>query len=340
MKIGKMFIINKVIRSISVVCFLAFVSCASTDADSKNYPEDSISEPVVSNDDSSPVEQEVIAEEPEIIPPSPEELYLEKLSGLSLSVVSIPEKTPKGTSFSSPFAVKITDGNDSPVKDVVIVAEYPSIKKDGELVYTTTELTPDDDGIAAFNPENCNFAAKSQVKFYPSANGFETEEINLKIAELTVSEDFLIQSDLATKGAVLFIWDYNELNKPTGNSYQMISSLQKKKIYNVGNAPVNDVSDIGRSKEYLYKANYEMIEDAFGYLICGTIKFTSPVEKKGDDYEANLEADIYALDMTNGEEIFKLNVSNTATGANWNKCVSKCKEELCDRIAEELSFGL
>ena len=103
MKIGKMFIINKVIRSISVVCFLAFVSCASNDADSKNYPEDSISEPVVSNDDSSPVEQEVIAEEPEIIPPSPEELYLEKLNGLSLSVVSIPEKTPKGTSFSSPF---------------------------------------------------------------------------------------------------------------------------------------------------------------------------------------------------------------------------------------------
>jgi len=341
MKIGKMFIINKVIRSISVVCFLAFVSCASTDADSKNYSDASISEPeLLADEDSSLAQEDVIAVEPEIIPPSPEELYLEKLKGISLSVVSIPEKTPKGVSFSSPFAVKITDENDSPVKDITVIAEYPSVKKDGELVYTTIELTPDDDGIAAFNPENCNFAAKSQVKFYPSANGFETEEIKEKIEELAVSEDFLIQSDIATKGAVLFIWDYNELNKPTGNSYQMISSLQKKKIYNVGNAPVNDVSDIGKPKEYLYKANYEMIEDMFGYLICGTIKFTSPVEKIGDDYEANLEADIYALDMKNGEEIFKLNVTNTATGANWNKCVSKCKEELCDRIAEELSFGL
>ena len=48
MKIGKMFIINKVISLIGLVCFLAFVSCASTDADSKNYSEDSLLLPQLS----------------------------------------------------------------------------------------------------------------------------------------------------------------------------------------------------------------------------------------------------------------------------------------------------
>lgn len=340
MKIGKMFVSRKVLSPLLLILFFVFASCASTEIDSQNDYEDLISENVVSDEVVSDDKQELLIEEPEIIPPSPEEIYLEKLDSITIAEVSVPGKTLKGNAFKNPFSVKITNTDNEPVTDITIIAQYPSLKKDGVIVFATTELTPDEDGIVSFNPVNCNFAAKAQVKFYPSDGGFESEAINQRIAELTVSQDFLIESDVAIKGAVLFIWDYNELNKPTGNSYQMISSLQKKRIYNVGNAPVNDVSDIGRSKEYLYKANYEMIEDAFGYLICGTIKFTSPVEKKDDDYEANMEANIYALDMKNGEEIFKLDISNSATGANWNKCVSKCKEELCDRIAEELSFGL
>ncbi len=335
MKIGKKFIFTVVI----IKCFslVSLVSCASANGTSGNDYDPSLSEPVVTVDDSG---FEEAAVEPEVIPPSPEELYLEKLKGISLTAASFPEKIMKGVSFTSPFTVKVLDKENNPLEGVKVIAEYPSGKKDGELVFSKSELVSNSEGLVELTADNCGFAAMTKVKFYPSDGGFETEDIQNEIQELTVSEDFVIESDLINKGAVLFIWDYNELNKPTGNSYQMISSLQKKRIYNVGNAPVNDVSDIGKSKEYLYKANYEMIEDMFGYLICGTIKFTSPVEKKGDDYEANLEANIYALDMKNGEEVFKLHSTNTATGANWNKAVGKCKEELCDRIAQELIFGL
>ena len=340
MKIGKKFILTTVI--INCISVGSFLSCASSDVNAEKESEMTVASPVIADDEF--IENEVITEqviaEPEIIPPTPEELYLEKLQGLSLSVASVPEKIKKGASFESPFSIKVTDKDNLPMEGITIVAEYPSGKKNGELVFSKEELVSNADGIVEFTAENCDFAAKAQVSFYPSSEGFETEPVLNEIQELKVSEDFVIESDLVNKGAVLFIWDYNELNKPTGNSYQIISSLQKKRIYNVGNAPVNDVTDIGKSKDYLYKANYEMIEDMFGYLICGTIKFLSPVEKKGEDYEANLEADIYALDMKNGEEIFRLHSANSASGANWNKAVGKCKEELCDRIAEELIFGL
>ena len=89
----------------------------------------------------------------------------------------------------------------------------------------------------------------------------------------------------------------------------------------VGNAPISDVSYIGKSAEQLYKANYEYIEDSYGYLIYGTIKFEQPVTASDDGFTCILTAEISAIEMKHGKVVLTHNFSQTGTGANWNKCV-------------------
>lgn len=110
----------------------------------------------------------------------------------------------------------------------------------------------------------------------------------------------------------------------------------------VGNAPVNETTYIGKPLSTLYKENYEIIENSYGYLIVGTIKFTKPVEatEDGDGYLCSLEADIQAVTMENGNTVFTQTFEHDAAGKNWNACVSKCKEELAEQIVDALVYGL
>ena len=102
----------------------------------------------------------------------------------------------------------------------------------------------------------------------------------------------------------------------------------------VGNAPVNDSEYIGKSLDFLYKENYEIIEDSYGYLICGTVKFVKPVEPCEEGYLCSLTSKIEALDMKNGKKVFSKTFNHEATGKNWNSCVSKCKTELAKMIVD------
>ena len=44
----------------------------------------------------------------------------------------------------------------------------------------------------------------------------------------------------------------------------------------------------------------------------------------------------YSINMKNGKKIFESTFSHEATGANWNKCVTKCKEELAKEVRSEV----
>lgn len=329
---------------------LLFVSCASTDNSVK-------SENIIQTNPTTEVNLEAQGEEteqlnkendsiseiiPEIIEKTDEELYLELLDNICINLLSSPSEVKKHSSFSQPYVLQVTDKEGNPISDFDLSAEYP-IEKDinnGNLIFNTDIFTTDVDGKIELNIKNCDFSAKTNVLFYPSKK-YENDEILNKIESLTVKAEYCVKSDVDEKGAVLFIWSFNELDKPMKNLFQMITSLRNKGVYEVCNAPVNDKSDIGKSKEYLYNANYQIIEDSFGYLVCGTVKFISPVQKVDDEnYEAKLTADIYALDMKNGNEILSFQKTNSALGSNWNNAVEKCTEELCDSIAEELIYGL
>lgn len=321
MKIKKLFILN-------FVFIILLISCASNSF--KNSKEESVSENLV---------QEVIIEK------TPEEILKENLEGISVEFVSSPAEIKKNGTFSEPYVVIVIDSENNPVTNYSIILEYPSGKNGSELIFSKNILKTDENGTASFLPETTDFATNTIVKALPFPANTPLDEENDNtiyniLLEHSVSAPFLIKSDVASKGAVLFIYEYTENNKPGDNSYQMISQLRKQGVSLVGNAPICEVSMINESKENIYKQNYEYIGSDFGYLIGGTIKFTKYVELVGDSYETNLVADIYGIRMVDGTVVFEETFNETATGSNWNKSVSECKNKIIEKIVNSLIYGL
>ena len=324
MKKGKLFI-KLAITSVLFVSF--FTSCASSD---NQEPK---------NQEVKPFTEEI--SEPEIPQPTAEELFLEQISEYKLSFTNIPGKIKKGKSFSSAFEVTVLNKESEPAADFDVCFLYPSGKSGSELVYENIVIKTNEEGIASYTPGNISFAAKAKVTAYPAI----PEDLSLEdsIEELAVPKayaDFLVESDVATKGAIMFVFEYTESGKPSKNSYEILSALRKKGVSQIGNAPISDTDYINASKEKIYKENYSYVGTDFGYLIGGTIKFSSPVEQTENGYIATLCADIYGIDMKTGKVIYENKHETQAVGTNWNYAVSNCREALTKIVVDSIMFGL
>lgn len=325
MKKRKLFI--KSLLFTSIICF-TLISCATTNQ-----------EQTKSNDITN-VEEEISAEPEEIIvEPTAEELFLEKLSGISLKFSNVPGKIKKGKEFKSSFDVVVTNADEAPVSDFNVCFTYPAKKSGSQLVFETTTITTNSDGIASFMPSDTAFSTKSKISALPAYD----PELNIteeQLATFTAEADFLIESDITTRGAIMFVFEFTESGKPSKNSYDILSALRKKGVYQIGNAPISDTEYINASKAKIYKENYEYVGSEIGYLIGGTIKFVCPVEKIEDEYKATLCADIYGIDMKTGEVIYENKHETSATGANWNTAVTNCKANLTKIVTDAIMFGL
>lgn len=348
----KISIKKSVLFSCITAAFL-FLSCESTPKNQNiNQSEEIITEELESEE-----QVEEVIEEPEeiIIPPTPAELFVQSLEGIKLEMVEAPTKWINyGKTFNAPYTVLVTDAEGNPVSDFDLRISYPEDRKEGMLWVTSKDVKTNEEGKYSFVPENTKFAADSKVGFFPSPKFLEdnypdygTDEEAVKIIENVLEEklvyaNYWVRSDIVYKGALLFIWDYNERNKPVNNSYEILAQFRNRGMTLVGNAPTSDSSYIGKSLEYLYKENYDMVQDSYGYLICGTVKFTKPVEKvEGtDDYLCSLVAEISAVKMKNGEKVFDRQFTHEAKGANWSKATTTCKEELSKEIVDALLYGL
>ena len=298
------------------------------------------------NEKQSDSEITELLEEPEVQKgPSEEELYINRLqTDLSISLVSEPGITNLNKAFSKPYTFSVKHQDGSAYKDFELEFSYPSSKNTGVIEFTSEKVKTDEEGLFSFTPNIAAFSADSFVSVKPSSN-YDNDEV--KNAELSkeVKASYKVRSDVATKGAILFVWDYNENNRPANNSYNLQSEFRKRGITNVGNAPISDNSYIGKPLSSLYKANYEIIDDSFGYqfygyLICGSIKFVKPVEADGDAYVCSLVAEITGLTMKDGSTTFSKTFTHEARGKNWSECTGKCKEELAKMIVDALVFGL
>ena len=140
----------------------------------------------------------------------------------------------------------------------------------------------------------------------------------------------------------MFVFEFTEGGKPSKNSYEILSALRKKGGSMISNGPISDdTSYITASKQKIYKDNYEYVEDQFGYLIGGTVKFANPVEANEDGtYTAHLIAEIYGIDMKTGEVIYEETNEYTSTGTNWSKAVESCKEKLTAIVVDSIMYGL
>lgn len=315
---------------------LLVTACASAPANSnetinKNDNKDIIDTSSVSTQNE---EDEVV----DVDEPTPEEIFIFGLNDISIKFTSSPKITTVNRAFNTDYTFVVYK-DETPVSDYPVTISYPSSKNESEIIYSTTEILTDENGNGSFKPETPFFAASAKLTVYPTPLNDSDELLNAAL-EHKAQADWKVRSNIISKGAVLFIWDFNEKNRAMNNSYDVLSEFRNRGMTMVGNAPINETSYIGKSLNTLYKENYEIIEDAYGYLIVGTIKFTKPVEPCDDGYLCSLVAEIQAVNMKNGKKVFESTFTNEATGANWNKCVSKCKEELAEKIVDALVYGL
>ena len=331
-------------KIIATVCIASvFCSCQTSKVSNKQDNLNDISEPVIEIKNLKEIE------------------YAESLTNIFIKSVSSPKEIIKGRKFKEPFKFSVskiqniesqtesTDENsttttETPIANFKVNVKYPSSKEKTELQFSTIELTSDENGIISFNPENTNFTCATSIEVSPAipqdVNASDEVVINA-IQQKKITKDIKIKSDIINKGAVLFVWEYNEKGRPTGNSYNILSELRKRGITLTGNAPVSDVSYIEKPLSELYQANFEIIGSTmYGYLLSGTLKFEQPVTKVEDGYTCTLVFQLDGIDMKTGDVIFSTTQSHSAQGSNWNNCVSKCKNELTVKIVDELIYGL
>lgn len=331
-------------KIIATVCIASvFCSCQTSKVSNKQDNLNDISEPVIEIKNLKEIE------------------YAESLTNIFIKSISSPKEIIKGRKFKEPFKFSVskiqniesqtesTDENsttttETPIANFKVNVKYPSSKEKTELQFSTIELTSDENGIISFNPENTNFTCASSIQVFPAipqdVNASDEVVINA-IQQKKITKDIKIKSDIINKGAVLFVWEYNEKGRPTGNSYNILSELRKRGITLTGNAPVSDVSYIEKPLSELYQANFEIIGSTmYGYLLSGTLKFEQPVTKVEDGYTCTLVFQLDGIDMKTGDVIFSTTQSHSAQGSNWNNCVSKCKNELTVKIVDELIYGL
>ena len=324
MKKGKLFIKRVFITSL---CCLFIASCAST-SNKKSTELKKIS------DNTSEIQEPAAPE------PTKEQIFLESLEGVKLQFTKAPSKTKKNKSFDSAYELIVTDKDENPVKDFEVAIIVPSKNEENKITGLRECLKTDENGCILYMPAVPDFAAKTKITAYP----FIPDNLELSEEELNsipkASEDFLVESDVASKGAIMFVFEYTESGKPSKNSYDILSGLRKKGVYQIGNAPISDTDYINASKQKIYKENYNIVGTDYGYLIGGTIKFSCPVEQTDDGFLATLCAEIYGIDMKTGEVIYENTHETQALGKNWNYAVSDCRAQLTKIVVDEIMFGL
>ena len=293
--------------------------------------------------------QETIEEAPEaaetveiVIEESPEDIFIKSLEGISIAKVSSPKEVYKGRKFAEAFVFQAKAADGQPLENLSLTLTYPASKSvDEGISFEKTELITDAEGKITFTPEATSFAAKTKVSVYPTPIN-ENPELMERLKPFTAEADWKVKSDLPSKGAVLFVWDFNEKDRPVNNFANLQAECRTRGITMVGNGPVNETSYLGK-QQALYKDTYKIIGgNAYGYLIYGTIKFEQPVTAKedGSGYFCIIKADIEAYDMKNGNKVYTFTASYESNGKNWNECVSKGKDKIAEFIVTDIIYGL
>ncbi len=318
----------KFISSLLIVMML-FLSCASTSEITEKENQN-----IVENVSESPKREIVVTE-------TPEEKFLKSLEGISIQKVSSPKEILLGRNFSGPFVFSVTNADGTAAEGFNLTLSYPASKTDGAINFEKTTLTTDSEGKISFTADKPAFAVNTNVSVFPTPVS-EDPELAEKLSAFTAQAAWKVKSDVALKGAVLFIWDFNEKDRPVNNSYNIQAEFRSRGITMVGNGPVNETSYIGKSAA-LYKDTYEIIGGSqYGYLIYGTIKFEQPVTalEDGSGYTCILKADIEAVRMKNGEKVYSSSITYQANGKNWNECVSVGKDKLSELVVDDIVYGL
>lgn len=331
--------LNKIVL-ITLSSIVILASCATT-TETKNIETIETDTTTTAATSKTHTTKEKTAPAPLVVEETKEDIFIKSLEGITITKISSPKEVTKNRAFSEAFVFAATKADGSAAEGLSLTLEYPSSKSEEGIKFEKTELTTDSEGKISFNAEKPAFAAKTSVKVYPTPVS-EDASLAERLKPFTAEADWKVKSDIAAKGAVLFVWEFNEKDRPINNYSNLQGEFRTRGITMVGNGPVNDTVYIGKPKS-LYKDTYAIIGGTqFGYLIYGTVKFEQPVTalEDGSGYYCVLKAEIEAMSMKDGSKLYSSVTSYESKGKNWNECVSKGKDKLSELIVSDIIYGL
>jgi len=268
--------------------------------------------------------------------------YSSKIEGLTLSIASTPKEVFAEKSFASPFSVKATKADGSAFAGLELIVTYPAEKTNGVVTFATQSISTAEDGIASFNAPKTAFACASSVTFEPAG-----DKTNEKIAELiaakAVKTDYKVKTNKMAAGGSIALIDFTKSGKPISGDFatssNLLMTLMKKGFVRIGNAPyMNDVAY--GTQETVYKSAKKLFGSTSAFLVYGTVKYASDVEKVDGGYRLTITADVTALNMKDGSSLYKTTKTITATDTKDWSVITQARKKLADELASELFYNL
>lgn len=239
----------------------------------------------------------------------------------------------KNKAFPAPYVLSVTN-NLGAVKGLSITASYPTARDNDIILYTSVNLTTDDNGQASFMPQKSPIAVNDEVTFYPTPISSRAD-VTQSCFDRAATATFIVKSDyVGSPGGILYVFDYNERGSPTRNNFALLRNLRNAGV-NAGNAPISDERYLKRNAHELYEACKPIVKGEANFLIYGAFKYVA-----SNGSAVTLQADIECLDMATGETLYKTSATESATGKDKLSADNECREKLASILAQSVMYSM
>lgn len=333
---------NNLIRKIPLaVALITIVSCGTTKNIQTSEPEQNLDQAIeVIVEDEFEGRTEKKGPKPLTVKKQSnqqEEDFINSLKDIELKIVSEPKPVVETQNFRTPYTILVENSN-GPVKDFNVTISFPSSKNKDSVIYDSIQQKTDENGKITFNPGKADFAINDKVTFYPTPIN-SSKEIVEASNNLAVTSPYKVKSVNIWHMGILYVYDFNERGNPTINSTDLLRSLRNLGI-NVGNAPISSTSYYDKPLYQLYKDNYAIVGNSCRFMVFGSIKYAEPVSESADGFTTTMVADITCLNMKDGSELCKFQITETNTNSVRYKSVEECKKALIDKVVEQIIYGM
>jgi hypothetical protein len=270
---------------------------------------------------------------------SAENEFKNKISGIDFSVASAPKRTTKNVAFASPYTIHVKDSSGCGIPDFPVTVSWPISRTDDSIVYETKIQSTNKDGSLVFTPEVPKYSFDDKITFYPAPVSSEPSILQAAYAA-GISAPYKVRTNYAKKPGVIYVFDFNESGKAGTNSQYLLREFINSGV-RIGNSPIATSNYLSKPIESLYKATYNIVGNAYAFMICGSIKYVKPVETNDDGkYVCQLEADISCINMKDGSVIYSTHQTESVAADSKYKAVDTCRNSLAAKTAHAVLFGM
>lgn len=268
-----------------------------------------------------------------------EKNFKEKIAGIDFTVVSAPKQTVKKVPFASSFVVNVKTSSGEPAADFPVTVSWP-VSRDGDAIaYQTKNVRTDADGNVSFSPDAPSCSFDDRITFYPTPVSSDPALMQAAY-DAGTAVPYKVRSDYARMPGVIYVFDFNEDGRPGTNSQYLLRELINSGV-RIGNSPIPTSSYLTKPVESLYRATYNIVGNAYAFMICGTVKYVKPIEAgDGGKYSCQLAADVSCVNMKDGSILYTTEQTYTAAAESKYKALDNCRKALAAKTAHAILYGM